>query len=484
MPFRIFNQYYPIRNLLFVMGEGVVIYASVVLAILFADGILVSGMLVGTNPVIDWAYLSAKFNGWLCLKVLLVTLVCQICLYYNDLYDLNKTPGFSEMSLRMLLALGIATIFLSGIYLIFPEVIIGSGSFFAMTLAFLMLFIVLWRFFCTLVFNQEMFDRKIIILGSGELARNIMNEIMERKNCGYMIAGIALESHGDADSMEKREGIRFFSNEHQDGLYEMANRLGVKKVVVALRDRRSEFPTKELLECRISGMDVIEGDSFYEMLTGKLSVEHINPEWLIFSKGFRKSFLTRFLKRTLDIVLSLVMLVTFFPVIAITAILIKMDSKGSVLFSQERVGEKRRIYQIHKFRSMITDAEKETGPKWAGENDPRVTRMGRLIRQWRVDEIPQLWNVLKGEMSFVGPRPEREFFVKGLEYIIPYYGARFTAKPGITGWAQVCYGYGASVKDAIEKLNYDLFYMKNMSIGMDIIIVLRTVKTVISGIGR
>ena len=173
----------------------------------------------------------------------------------------------------------------------------------------------------------------------------------------------------------------------------------------------------------------------------------------------------------------------FLPVILATAILIKIDSKGPVFFLQERVGQKRKIYKILKFRSMIVNAEKQSGPVWAESNDDRITRIGKFIRKWRIDEIPQLWNVLRGDMSFAGPRPERDYFVKKLEDVIPYYGQRFSVKPGVTGWAQVSYGYGASVEDAVEKLNYDLFYIKNMSIFMDLIIVLRTVKTVLFGKG-
>jgi len=172
-----------------------------------------------------------------------------------------------------------------------------------------------------------------------------------------------------------------------------------------------------------------------------------------------------------------------FPLIVFLMIIIKIDSRGPILFSQERVGEKRKPYQIYKFRSMIDDAERQSGPKWAEDDDPRTTRVGQLIRKWRLDEIPQLWNVLKGDMSFVGPRPEREFFVKELDKRIPYYGKRFTIKPGLSGWAQVSYGYGSSVEDAIEKLNYDLFYIKNMSIFMDLVIIVRTVKTVLFGKG-
>ncbi len=228
---------------------------------------------------------------------------------------------------------------------------------------------------------------------------------------------------------------------------------------------------------------MIDGNSFYETLTGKLSVEQMNPGWLIYSEGFRHSHLKRLSKRVLDIVISVVMIVLLLPLSLLLAIIIKLESKGPVLFSQERVGEKKKPYRIYKFRSMVDRAESQSGPKWAEDDDPRITRVGKFFRKWRLDEIPQLWNVLKGDMSFVGPRPERDFFIKELEKEIPYYGKRFTVKPGLTGWAQVSYGYGSSVEDAVEKLNYEMFYIKNMSIILDLVIILRTVKTVLFGRG-
>jgi exopolysaccharide biosynthesis polyprenyl glycosylphosphotransferase len=215
------------------------------------------------------------------------------------------------------------------------------------------------------------------------------------------------------------------------------------------------------------------------MLTGKLIVKAINPSWLIFSKGFSKSRTRRVMKRSVDLILSLVMLIVCLPLTGLIALLIKCDSKGPVIFSQYRVGQNRKIYRMHKFRSMVQDAETLSGPVWAEDDDPRITRVGRIIRKWRFDEIPQLWNVLKGDMSFIGPRPEREHFVDQLEKIVPYYRERHTVKPGISGWAQVSYGYGASVEDAVEKLNYDLFYIKNMTFFMDLMIVLRTIKIVL-----
>jgi exopolysaccharide biosynthesis polyprenyl glycosylphosphotransferase len=219
------------------------------------------------------------------------------------------------------------------------------------------------------------------------------------------------------------------------------------------------------------------------MLTGKIMVEFINPSWLIFSSGFQKSPMRRFVKRLTDIAFSVVLLLLLLPLLLLTAVMIRLDSPGPVIFSQERVGERRRIYRMHKFRSMIQNAEKLSGPVWALENDPRITRVGRIMRRLRIDELPQLWNVLKGKMSIVGPRPERDVFVQELEKTVPYYRERFSVKPGITGWAQVNYGYGASVADAIEKLNYDLFYIKNMSTMMDLLIVLRTIRILLFGRG-
>ena len=415
------------------------------------------------------------------MKILLVTLVCQTCLYYNDLYDLKVTENFQELGIRLLQALGAAAILLAGIYTIFPETVIEKGVFVA-SIAFVILLIVSWRFGYMLVLNRGMFDKKIIVLGSGELAKNIINGINERKDCGYSVLATVQESPGDMDCPGEKNKTPICKKDY-DGLCEMAEMMGVSKIVVALAERRRNFPTKELLRCRVNGIDVIDGTSFYEMLTGKLIVELINPAWLIFSEGFHKSRTRRFFKRATDLFFSSFGLILLSPLIFFVAILIKVDSKGPVFFSQERVGEKRKPYRIYKFRSMVADAEVQTGPVWAKDNDDRITRAGSFIRKLRIDEIPQLWNVLKGNMSFVGPRPEREFFVKKLDEIIPYYGERFTVKPGVTGWAQVSYGYGASIEGAVEKLNYDLFYIKNMSTLMDLMIVLRTTKIVLFGKG-
>jgi sugar transferase (PEP-CTERM system associated) len=233
----------------------------------------------------------------------------------------------------------------------------------------------------------------------------------------------------------------------------------------------------------MDGIDVIEGDSFFEMLSGKVSVNSISPGWLIFSDGFKVGRFQAFTKRTVDLAAALILSILYMPLMIAIAVLVKLDSKGPIIYAQKRLGRNKRPFYLYKFRSMVADAEKSTGPIWCQDNDARITRVGKWIRSLRLDELPQLWNVLRGEMSFVGPRPERPYFVQQLEEVIPYYNERFTVKPGITGWAQISYGYGASEQDALEKLNYDLFYIKNMSLFMDLMIIGRTVKIVLFGHG-
>ena len=462
---RIFKQYYPIRNIFFFIGEGIVIFV----AVMVASWLLLNVGLFG-------------FDRWLCLKIFLISLVCQTCLYYNDLYDLKVTDTFWELGIRLLQALGTSAIILSGIYLLFPKTIVGSGIF-AVSIIFVIILIVSWRFGYALILKHGIFNQKIILLGSSRLAQNILNEIVKRKDSGYTIAVNVWDSLEDSNSLSKQIQTETIYKKDYDGLCELAHQLDIKKVVVAIKERRGALPLKELVKCRVKGIDVIEGTSFYEMLAGKLIVDEINPAWIIFSKGFYKSRTRRFIKRIIDVIISVALLILFLPLIIVTAILIKIDSAGPVLFTQERVGKNKKPYILYKFRSMVKNAEEQSGPVWASDNDNRITRIGGFIRKWRIDEMPQLWNVLKGDMSFVGPRPEREFFVKKLEEIIPYYGERFSVKPGITGWAQVCYRYGASVEDAVEKVNYDLFYIKNMSSFMDLMIILRTIKIVLFGKG-
>ena len=461
---RLFKQYYPIRNAIFVLGEGLFIFLSVIIAC----WLLIGGV-------------SLRVQSWLIVKVLLITIICQICLYYNDLYDLKITDTFSELGIRLMQALGASAILLSLIYFLFPDAIIREGIF-IVSIGIVILFIVSWRFGYAHILSIGLFDRRIFVIGSSDTAKVIVNQIQDKKDIGYKIEAIISKKKWEQFIIGKN--IELYWQDNYDNISELALQKGIDEIIVALEEKRGSFPTKELLKCRVNGIDVIEGNSFYEMLTGKLIVEEINPSWLIFSKGFQKSTIKKIIKRVVDLIIALTMLIVLSPLILAIGILIKLDSKGPAIFSQERVGQGDKIYKVHKFRSMYSDAEKNTGPVWAKDNDERITRLGHFIRKTRIDEIPQLWNVLIGEMSFVGPRPEREHFVSKLKELIPYYNERFTVKPGITGWAQVSYGYGASIKDATEKLNYDLFYIKNMSTFFDLMIIARTIKTVLFGKGR
>lgn len=447
---RLFRKYYPIRNVIFASGEGLVIYLSVVIATYIKMG----------NDL-------RIFDDWIVLKSLLITFVCQLALYYNDLYDLKVTNNYTELGIRLLQALGIATIFFGAIYYLVPQLMIGEGIFVLM-IGLLILLIVSWRIGYTFILKKGLFNQKLIIIGSGALAQGIIHGIRDKRDSGYEI-----------ERVHKEEACRNRACGSQPDLCEQAKNNNIAKIVVALEEKRGTLPIEQLLKCRTEGIEILEGTSFYEMLMGKLYVKQINPAWLIFSEGFRKSPLKSFMKRSGDLVLALLMLATLSPLFLITALLIKLDSRGPVIFSQERMGQNGQNFNVRKFRSMVTDAEKRSGPVWASEDDDRITRVGRVIRKLRIDELPQLWNVLKGEMSFVGPRPERAFFIRQLEKDVPYYSERLTVKPGLTGWAQVSYPYGASVEDAIEKLNYDLFYTKNMSFLLDLLIIFRTVKIVL-----
>jgi sugar transferase (PEP-CTERM system associated) len=257
----------------------------------------------------------------------------------------------------------------------------------------------------------------------------------------------------------------------------------VQTIVVALEERRNSFPTRAILDCRLRGVRVEDWPTFYEKLTGKIVVQNLRPSWLLFSDGFHRNRLARVVKRATDVVLSGLIVLAGWPVFALVALAVKWTSPGPVFFRQERVGEGGRIFTLLKFRTMVRDAEKITGPVWAVEGDPRITPVGHWLRKTRLDELPQILNVFKGEMSFIGPRPERPHFVAQLQDQIPYYSQRHTVKPGITGWAQVRYRYGATIEDSEEKLQYDLYYIKNMSPFLDLVILLSSIQVVLFGKG-
>jgi sugar transferase (PEP-CTERM system associated) len=358
------------------------------------------------------------------------------------------------------------------------SLIIEQGVFFIAL--FLLLFgLVSRRFGYQVLCRKKILTEKILLVGAGHLATLIADEIQRNLDTGYVVAGI-MDKAGTSN-LAVRVGAALYQDEEL--MCDIAREHGVRKIVVALDEKRGCFPLGALLKCKMLGLSILDGVSFYEALSGKILVERANPSWLIFSDGFRRHLWTRVAKRALDIGLATIGLVLSVPFMAVIAGLIKATSPGPILFRQVRVGQNERHFQLIKFRTMCQDAEKLTGPTWACDEDPRVTPVGRVLRKLRLDELPQFWNVLVGDMSFVGPRPERPVFVEQLKRRLPYYGERHTVKPGITGWAQVNYGYGASEEDALRKLEYDLFYVKNMSLFLDLFIVLKTIKIVLFGKG-
>ncbi len=459
----LFRQYYPIRNILFVIAESVFIFTSLFVAVTLF------------NPGFHFVE-----GDYICFNIIIITLVCQVCIYFTDLYDMKNSISLKILGVKLVQSLIMASIFLGILYISFPELIIEPKIFvFGVTLMGALIFLI--RILYSWVLKEGFFNQRIMILGSGELATKIIAEINERKDCGYEISYMV--QNQTPKKFLDNSGMPVISKMDYSNICEIAKEMGIRTIVVAIEEKRGHFPSAELLRCRIDGCEILDGNSFYEMLSGKLVVDQLYPSWLIFSNGFRKSIIKTILKRTLDIAMSLVMLIVFLPLMILVALIIKIDSRGPVFYSQERVGQKHKTYNIYKFRSMIDNAEKTCGPIYACEDDYRVTRVGYYLRKLRIDEMPQLWNVLKGEMSFVGPRPERGVFVREYEKQIPYYLERFSIKPGITGWAQICFRYGADAEDTLEKLNYDLFYIKNMSILMDIMIIMKTIKIVIFGTG-
>ena len=455
MPY-ILKKYYPARNLIFFFGEGLLIF-FVLAGVYLADANLI---------VTDKAELAI-----ICLRAGVVTLIFQICLYYFDLYDLADIPSFADSATRITQAFGIGCIVLALIYYLFPAVIISIRVFW-ISYAGICLVIACWRFAYTIVLDRRLFTQPILLLGTGITARGIADEILSHKDSGYKISAFV----GD----EAPELAAYNIPLHGDSktLLSACRDYKAAKIIVALDDQRGKLPIKELLACKLQGTPIETGVSFFETLSGKILVQRVNPSWLIYSDGFKKSRFITVGKRVLDLTASTIGLVISLPVFLISALIIKLESPGPVFYQQERVGEKGKIFKVTKFRSMTCDAEKD-GPVWASRNDCRTTRYGAFIRKARIDEIPQMLNVLKGDMSFVGPRPERPVFVEQLEQKIPYYSLRHSVKPGITGWAQVCYPYGASEEDALRKLEYDLYYIKNLTLAFDFWVIFQTIKTVL-----
>jgi sugar transferase (PEP-CTERM system associated) len=450
---RIFNLYIPTRTLVLIGGEIATICASFALAILIRFG--------GDSSAI----LNDRRSLW---KLTAVVIIALLCSHYMELYDLRHFPKPAEIFPRILMLVGILSLILAGLTYVFPSLLLGRNVFLT-GLCILSLTWILWRWtYGRLIFFPIMRER-VYLIGEGERARRIADAIRTRRELGMDVIGWAGELEKDPLT---RDRLGIF-------LQETSATRAMDRVVVALADRRSRMPVQELLDLRMRGVKIEDGTAILEKVSGQIEIDELHPSWLIFGDGFRLARRHWFLRATVSRLLALCLSLVTLPLIPFIVLMIKLDSRGPALYRQKRVGLHNRIFECYKFRTMRADAEADSGPTWAYDNDPRITRVGRILRLSRLDEIPQLWNVLKGDMSFVGPRPERPEFIAQLSLEIPYYHLRHVIAPGITGWAQINYKYGNSVNDSKEKLKYDLFYIKNMTVSLDLWIAFQTVRTVV-----
>jgi sugar transferase (PEP-CTERM system associated) len=413
------------------------------------------------------------------LKAALATLFCLASFYLFDLYDFVVMHDRRELVLRLVQALGLAWVALALAFYAFPQLMLGRGiSLIALPLALGLM--VGWRVSIHWLLGHPDFGEKILIVGSGTFAVEVAREMLERPDAGYRIAGfVGSDPELLGKSLINPRVIGLTSE-----LDEVVRREGIDRIIVAMGERRGQLPTTELLQLSLAGtVNIEEGASFYERVTGRVSLNMIRPSWLIFSSRGRQARIAGITRNIVHRIVALVGALFSLPIAIVTAFLIKLDSRGPILYKQERVGKNGGAFTVMKFRSMRTDAEK-AGPVWASEDDDRTTRVGKIIRKLRIDELPQFWNILRGEMDFVGPRPERPHFVSQLAQEIPYYEQRHLIAPGLTGWAQIKYPYGASIEDARQKLQYDLYYIKNQSLMLDAIILFETIKIILFGRGR
>jgi sugar transferase (PEP-CTERM system associated) len=452
---RIFNSYFPTRSLLLLFGEVASVGISFTLAIVVCFGEQ-SRLVFAEQQII--------------FKILVVMILAFLCSHYLELHDLKRLTARGEMQPRILMLVGILSILLAGLIYVFPRFNVGRYVF----LTGLLILAGAWNFWSwayARLISMRVLRERVCVLGNGERAVRIREAIESRAELGMDLI----------DSMEDKLSMN--SESLGKTLQDLRNRRAVDRVIVALSDRRSIMPVNELLEMRLQGIRVDDGTSLLEKATGKIDVDELHPSWIIFGNGFRLSQRKWFPRRVISMLLALALSLVTLPLIPFIALLIKLGSPGPLLYRQKRVGLRSQVFDCFKFRTMRPDAEADTGPTWANDEDPRITSVGKFLRRTRLDEIPQIWNVLRGDMAFVGPRPERPEFVTKLNEHIPYYYVRHSVRPGITGWAQINYGYGASVEEAKEKLRFDLYYIRNVSVMLDFLIVFYTIRAVIVGRG-
>ncbi|MGB8474861.1 MAG: TIGR03013 family XrtA/PEP-CTERM system glycosyltransferase [Candidatus Acidiferrum sp.] len=468
---RLLHAYAPKRTFLLGISEACLIFLALVVSVLARLGAGEASFM-----------LTYEYGA---LKILFVAVAFLTCMYYFDLYDSTIVNNRREALVRLIQVMGVAYVSLGLVYYLYPPVKLGRGIF---LIGFLLVGIVLllWRRLFSVINSRQGLAERVMILGEGGLAESLRHEIETRPELGFRVASREeMLANGNPPVDQERGGLPITLS--QTGFFENLTVSrpirGLDRIVVAMEERRGKLPVDLLLSLKNRGVLVQDGNDVYESITGKVPIESIRVSWLLFSPGTSASRLFLIYKRFASVVISIIGLLLSLPLLPFIYLVIKLDSPGRLLYSQSRVGRDGAVFRCYKFRTMRSDAEADSGPTWAKDDDPRITRGGKFLRKTRMDEIPQLWNVLRGDMSLVGPRPERPEFVEGLSQEIPYYQLRHSIRPGITGWAQILYKYGSTVEDAKEKLRYDLYYVKNASMGLDLLILLNTIKSVLVGRG-
>ena len=466
---KVLNQYFPRRWAVLLVSESLLILLGLMAAVVWDSGGL---------PL-------AAPTAALALKALLITMICQVCLHYSDLYAPDSHPSGAEMVARMLQALGIASLVLALVYWLLPQARLSTELVIGAVLAMLLILLG-WRRAMDLAMRwaQRAYPagERLLILGDGARALALVQELKQHPQLGLALVGVVSEDAvAEAGAMAGTSGVALLGG--LDRTAEVIAAMAPQRIALALEERRSQLPTETLVAARLAGVRIEESPTLMERITGRVSLDSIRPSWLILSDGFRKSRWLRLYQRATSLAAAVAGLVLLSPVLVLVALAIKLDSRGPVIYRQTRVGKGGAEFDIFKFRSMRADAERLSGPAFAQARDPRITRVGGWLRKLRLDELPQLFNVLRGEMALVGPRPERPAFVREFRKAIPYYEMRHSVRPGITGWAQVSRDYGANLEDAREKLEFDLFYIKNLSAWLDLFIIFQTTKIIALGRG-
>jgi sugar transferase (PEP-CTERM system associated) len=449
---RLFNVYYPTRTLLLLLCEALIVGGSFLLATTY---------IIGPDTYIALIY----ENG--ILKIVGITVLTLLLSYYFDLYAPQRISERWEIYFRLLLVLSVLSFILAGLIFFYPEINIGANVFFA-GVSILAMALVIWRWAYEWIIGLSVFRERVFVLGSGVRARTVVETLRTRRDAGMEVVDGEGKGVFNGQLEHFAADLRAFCKP----------KTCIDRVIVAMEDRRGSMPTRELLDLRLRGVVIEDASVLMERLLGRLPLDGLNPSALIFTDGFNVKASQQIVRRLVSITTSFIGLAICLPFIPFIILAVRLSSPGPIFFRQTRVGLRGRPFSVLKFRTMRQDAEAQ-GAVWATKNDPRVTSLGRFMRKTRLDEIPQLWNVLRGEMGFVGPRPERPEFVQWLSREIPFYELRHIIRPGITGWAQVRYQYGASLEETKQKLEYDLYYIKHLSLGLDLLIMFETIKTII-----